>query len=48
MGRVQAAKKNILFGYVGQIVTMVMAFVLRTFCIRYINEHCTQSYYYNC
>lgn len=38
MGRVQAAKKNILFGYVGQIVTMVMAFVLRTFCIRYIIE----------
>ena len=38
MGRVQAAKKNILFGYVGQIVTMVMAFVLRTFCIRYISE----------
>ena len=38
MGRVQAAKKNILFGYVGQIVTMVMAFVLRTFCMRYISE----------
>ncbi len=38
MGRVQAAKKNILFGYVGQIVTMVMAFVLRTFCMRYIIE----------
>ena len=38
MGRVQAAKKNILFGYVGQVVTMVMAFVLRTFCIRYIIE----------
>ena len=38
MGRVQAAKKNILFGYVGQVVSIIMTYVLRTFFILKIGK----------
>lgn len=36
MGRVQAAKKNIIFGYLGQIMTALMSFVLQHLFIRYL------------
>ncbi|MCR5405071.1 MAG: polysaccharide biosynthesis protein [Butyrivibrio sp.] len=38
MGRVQSATRNIAFGYVGQIATAVMSFILRTIFIRYLSE----------
>ncbi|SFU66644.1 lipopolysaccharide biosynthesis protein [Butyrivibrio sp. M55] len=38
MGRVQAAKKNILFGYIGQVVSIIMTYVLRTFFILKIGK----------
>ena len=38
MGRVKSATKNIAFGYVGQIATALMSFVLRTVFIMHLNE----------
>ena len=38
MGRVTLAKRNILFGYVGQLATALMSFVLRTIFIRNLSE----------
>ena len=38
MGRVQAAKKNIIFGYLGQIMTALMSFVLQHLFIRYLAQ----------
>ena len=38
MGRVSAAKRNILFGYVGQLATALMSFVLRTVFILRLSE----------
>ncbi|MCR5669728.1 MAG: polysaccharide biosynthesis protein [Butyrivibrio sp.] len=38
MGRVTAAKRNIAFGYVGQVATALMSFILRTVFIMHLNE----------
>lgn len=38
MGRLKAAKRNILFGYIGQIATAVMSFILRTVFILYLSK----------
>ena len=38
MGRVKSATRNIAFGYVGQIATALMSFVLRTVFIMHLNE----------
>ena len=38
MGRVKSAERNILFGYVGQFATALMAFILRTVFIRYLSR----------
>ena len=38
MGRVKSAERNILFGYIGQIATAFMAFILRTVFIRYLSR----------
>ena len=39
MGRVKSAKRNIAFGYVGQIATAVMSFILRNVFILYLSEN---------
>ena len=38
MGRVKSATRNIAFGYVGQIATALMSFILRTVFIMHLNE----------
>ena len=38
MGRVRLAARNILFGYVGQITTSLLSFVLRTIFIHYLSR----------
>ncbi len=38
MGRVKSAKRNIAFGYVGQLATALMSFVLRTVFIMHLSE----------
>ena len=38
MGRVRLAEKNIAFGYIGQVATSLMSFVLRTIFIRNLSE----------
>lgn len=38
MGRVKSATRNIAFGYVGQLATALMSFVLRTIFVRYLSE----------
>ena len=38
MGRVQSAKKNIAFGYLGQLSTILLTFVLRTLFTRYLSK----------
>ena len=38
MGRVKSATRNIAFGYVGQVATAIMSFVLRTVFIMRLNE----------
>lgn len=38
MSRVQSAKKNIAFGYVGQLSTVLLTFVLRTLFTRYLSK----------
>ncbi len=38
MGRVKLAEKNIAFGYVGQMATALMSFILRTIFIQNISE----------
>lgn len=38
MGRTKQAARNIAFGYVGQIATAVMSFILRTIFIRHLQE----------
>ena len=39
MGRIKSAKRNIAFGYVGQIATAVMSFILRNVFILYLSEN---------
>ena len=39
MGRVKSAKRNIAFGYVGQIATAIMSFILRNVFILYLSEN---------
>ena len=39
MGRVKSAKRNIAFGYVGQVATAVMSFILRNVFILYLSEN---------
>ncbi|MCR5558710.1 MAG: polysaccharide biosynthesis protein [Butyrivibrio sp.] len=39
MGRVKSAKRNIAFGYVGQIATAIMSFILRNVFIHYLSEN---------
>ena len=39
MGRVQAAKKNIVFGLVGKIVTLILPFILRTLFIKDLDKY---------
>jgi len=39
MGRIQAAKKNILFGTIGKIVTLILPFILRTLFIRDLDKY---------
>ena len=39
MGRVKSAKRNIAFGYVGQIATAIMSFILRNIFILYLSEN---------
>ena len=39
MGRVQAAKKNIVFGFVGKIVTLILPFILRTLFIKDLDKY---------
>ena len=38
MGRIQSAKRNIIFGYVGQVVTALMSFLLRSIFILYLSR----------
>ncbi|MBP3197483.1 MAG: polysaccharide biosynthesis protein [Butyrivibrio sp.] len=38
MGRVKSATKNIAFGYVGQMATMVMSFILRKIFIMHLSD----------
>jgi O-antigen/teichoic acid export membrane protein len=38
MGRVKSAKRNIAFGYIGQVATALMSFILRTVFLRHISE----------
>ncbi len=38
MGRVKSATRNIAFGYVGQVATALMSFILRTVFIMHLNE----------
>ena len=38
MGRVTSAKRNIAFGYVGQVATALMSFILRTVFIMHLSE----------
>ncbi|WP_026489090.1 lipopolysaccharide biosynthesis protein [Butyrivibrio sp. XBB1001] len=38
MGRVQSAKKNIFFGVVGQMSTVLLTFILRTLFTRYLSK----------
>ncbi len=38
MGRVRLAEKNIIFGYIGQLATALISFVLRTIFIRNLAE----------
>ena len=38
MGRISLAKKNIAFGYMGQILTSLMSFILRTVFIRHLSR----------
>ncbi len=38
MGRTKQAARNIAFGYVGQIATALMSFILRTIFIHHLNE----------
>ncbi len=39
MGRVKSAKRNIAFGYVGQIATAIMSFILRNTFILFLSEN---------
>lgn len=41
MGRVQSAAKNIAFGYIGNLVTQLLGFVLRTVFIAYLGNTLT-------
>lgn len=41
MGRVQSAAKNIAFGYIGNIVTQLLGFVLRSLFIDYLGDTLT-------
>ncbi len=38
MGRVKSATRNITFGYVGQLATMIMSFILRKIFIMHLSE----------
>ncbi len=38
MGRVQSAAKNIAFGYIGNLTTQLLGFILRTFFISYLGD----------
>ncbi|MBE5837146.1 lipopolysaccharide biosynthesis protein [Butyrivibrio sp.] len=38
MGRVKSATRNIAFGYIGQVATMIMSFVLRKIFIMHLSE----------
>ncbi len=38
MGRVKSATRNIAFGYIGQIATAIMTFVLRTIFVKYLGD----------
>ncbi len=38
MGRVKSATRNIAFGYVGQLATVIMSFILRTVFLMHLNE----------
>lgn len=38
MGRVQSAAKNIAFGYIGNLTTQILGFVLRTIFIAYLGD----------
>ena len=39
MGRVKSAARNIAFGYVGQLATAIMSFILRRLFINYLSEN---------
>lgn len=41
MGRVQSAAKNIAFGYIGNIVTQLLGFILRSLFIDYLGDTLT-------
>ena len=38
MGRVKAAARNIIFGYIGNLTTQLLGFVLRTIFIRHLGQ----------
>ena len=38
MGRVKSATRNIAFGYVGQLATALMSFILRKIFIMHLSE----------